>query len=818
MPAIRFFITLLLLGLSPQMLEAAKISGQVTDQGEPLAFVNVYLQGTSSGTVSNEKGQYQLNVPSGKQTVVFQYVGYQRLVTEVTVAEEDQILNVELEPEAYELGEIVVSANAEDPAYQMIRKAIEKRDYHREQIKSFSCKVYIKGLQRVDNMPETFMGINIPVEGLDSTRSGILYLSESMSALHFQSPDKVKEEVLYSKVSGDDNGFSFNRAWGMKVDLYESNVSIGPIENRGYVSPIADNALMYYNYKWEGSFEEDGRLIHKIALLPKRAQDPVFAGHIYLVDQQWRIHSTDVSLSKNQVQFINGLRIRQTFLPIQDDLWPVFSQQFDFDMQVMVFKLDGTFSGIYSEYELNKEFEPKFFGPAMVSILPESNKKTEDFWIENRPLPLTIEEKRDYSKKDSIAQLRKSKTYLDSLDRIANKFALPAFSLIGYRHQNSVDSLEWYLSSLLSGVKYNVVEGLSLSQSVTAVKQIGEKRSLNLSARLRYGISNQRWNPAARVIYTSNKKFNERFTFKVGSDVLQLNQTGDISGFENTLNSLLARVNLHHLFEKAYIRGSYERDIANGINLSSTLSYERRMPLYNTTDYSLIDSDKAFKLNNSPITNGSFEEHRALILDLNFDFVFDQKYEDYPNERFAYESKYPKLSLSYRKAIPGIFDAQPDYDQLSLEIYDDMNFKLLGVSSYSIGLGTFLRKGHVEYVDLFHFDAAGPLFTAPYLSGFQVMDQYVYSTDSPYLKAHYEHNFNGFIWNKLPLLRKLKCSITTGANYLHTEEHGDFIEWHIGVDRIFRVLRVNFIQDLRDPSHFRFKISSPLLGGLIRLG
>ncbi len=811
------FLSCLFLLLLYWSANAGRIIGNITGNGESLPYVNVYVLGSSIGTVSNEHGEYNLQLGAGQYEIVFQYVGFQKLIKDVVVGAEDQQLDIALIPEAYQLGEIVVSASAEDPAYEMIRQAIKKRDFHRKQIESFSCNVYVKGLQRVDNLPETFMGMNIPFEGLDSTRSGILYLSESMSELHVKYPDKIKEKVIYSKVSGDDNGFSFNRAWGMKLDLYEPNVRIGPLENRGYVSPLADNAFLYYDFKWEGFFVEEGRKIHKISLAPKREQDPVFRGQIYLVEEEWRLHSTDVTLGKNQVQFINFLRIRQTFLPQENGLWPIFSQQFDFDMQVMVFKLDGTFSGIYSDYQLNKTFDRGFFGPAMVSILPESNKKSEAFWIENRPLPLTIEERRDYAQKDSIAELRKSVAYLDSIDRIANKFSLPAMLVLGYRHQNSADSLDWYLGSIVSGVKFNVVEGLSLSSSLTAVKQLDPRRSLSLSARLRYGISNKRWNPAARAIYTSNKKFNERWRLKVGSDVLQFNQEGNISGFENTLNTLLARTNLHHLFEKAYFRAGYERDIANGLNLATTLSYEQRSPLYNTIDYSFIDSDKQFKANNAPAGEAGFEKHKALILDVNLEVAFAQKYEDYPNERFAYESKYPGLRINYRKGISGVFSSEPDYDLLRLEVFDDMNFRLLGVSSYNIGIGAFLRDNKVPFVDVFHFDVAGPLFTAPYVSGFQLMDQYVFSGSNSYLKAHYEHNFEGFIWNKLPILRRLKCSVTTGVNYFYTDKD-DFLEWHIGIDKIFKVLRVNFIQDVYNPSHIRFKISSPLLGGVIRLG
>src|SRR5690606_31521434 len=91
---------------------------------------------------------------------------------------------------------------------------------------------------------------------LDSTRSGILYLSETVSKLTFQKPDKMKEVIVASKVSGNDNGFSFNNAASVNFDFYENYVPF----NINVVSPIADNAFNYYRYKLEGTFFYEDRI------------------------------------------------------------------------------------------------------------------------------------------------------------------------------------------------------------------------------------------------------------------------------------------------------------------------------------------------------------------------------------------------------------------------------------------------------------------------------------------------------------------------------------------------------------------------------
>ncbi len=62
------------------------------------------------------------------------------------------------------------------------------------------------------NVPEKIMGRDIFIDGLDSSRSGIVYLSESVSEVFIQKPDQKKEIMISSKVSGRSQGFSWNSA------------------------------------------------------------------------------------------------------------------------------------------------------------------------------------------------------------------------------------------------------------------------------------------------------------------------------------------------------------------------------------------------------------------------------------------------------------------------------------------------------------------------------------------------------------------------------------------------------------------------------
>ena len=148
------------------------------------------------------------------------------------------------------------------------------------------------------------------------TSSGIAYLSESVSKYSFSRPDKIREQMISSKVSGDNRAFSFNQASEMNIDFYENIVKPGNISPRGFISPVSASAMLYYNFRLDGTYLENDIWINRIEVTPKRKADPVFSGYIYIQDGSWRIHSTDLLLTKDaQIQFVDSLRISQVYIP-----------------------------------------------------------------------------------------------------------------------------------------------------------------------------------------------------------------------------------------------------------------------------------------------------------------------------------------------------------------------------------------------------------------------------------------------------------------------------------------------------------------------
>ncbi|MEO1255046.1 MAG: DUF5686 family protein [Bacteroidota bacterium] len=168
-------------------------------------------------------------------------------------------------------------------------------------------------------------------------------------------PYKVSERMISSKVSGDEQGFSFNQASDFNINAYEKFIDLDM--EREYVSPISPQAFLFYDFEWLGFFEENGKLINKIRVIPKRSTDPAFEGIIYIVEDEWRFHAIDLLVTKARgLEFIDSLKINQVFAPTEHDIWMPLSQKFSFVFGGFGFKGSGYYIGVYSNYEVEPNY------------------------------------------------------------------------------------------------------------------------------------------------------------------------------------------------------------------------------------------------------------------------------------------------------------------------------------------------------------------------------------------------------------------------------------------------------------------------------
>ena len=84
------------------------VSGQVVDeQNQPLIGVNILIQGTTTGTITDVDGNYSLQVPDNNATLVYSSIGY---VTQTLVVGSRSTINLTMAEDIEQLQEVVVSA------------------------------------------------------------------------------------------------------------------------------------------------------------------------------------------------------------------------------------------------------------------------------------------------------------------------------------------------------------------------------------------------------------------------------------------------------------------------------------------------------------------------------------------------------------------------------------------------------------------------------------------------------------------------------------------------------------------------------------
>ncbi len=777
------------------------VSGKICDEkNNPLPFSSVMVKGTTIGTNANADGLYSLKLNAGTYELIYQYVGYKKKYQNIVI-DANKTLNINLNSDSYNLKEVIIT-DGEDAAYAVIRQAIKKRKFYLNQVNAFSCNAYIKGLQRLKDFPKAMAKLvnAMATNGnkLDSSLLGVVYLSESETNYYFKKPNNEKEIMYSSRVSGNNQGFSFNQVSDMKFNMYENLILLDGLSDRPFISPISQNALLSYRYKLLGTTFEDGKMINKILITPKRKTDPCFRGVIYVQENSWRIHSADVYLTKDaKIDFVDTLHIKQLNALVADSIWMPISLNLTFNFKVFGFIGDGFFNAIFSNYNLTPMISKNFFKNEVLKVEGDANKKDSLYWEANRPVPLTVEEKRDYTKKDSISVIHKSKKYLDSIDHKNNKFNINAL-LVGYHYSKSINKFKINTSGLLnSGLQYNTVEGTNASLKVTLSKVYEDNRKHYFSSSIRYGFSNLLWGGQADYKYLKTPEKTEWFNVKIGSTPMQFNSSDPINTTINTAYSLFNNDNFFKLYKKTYAAVGYRKEFLNGLIGFFDLEYAERASLKNTANYLWRDNkNKLFTSNDpqNPQTDAlRFSVNNAFVFEVAASVRFKQKYNTRPHEKIIIGSKYPVINIGYKKAIP-VLNTIANYDLLRLKITDNVKLGLLGTFAYELKGGCFLTSKKMEFMDYYHANGNQTLLANnDYLNSFKLLPYYAYSTKQWYSEAHAEHHFNGFIFNKLPLLKKTRIQEVVGGHVLVNDKLNQYYEVNFGVEHIFQIVRIDYV-------------------------
>ncbi|MBK9449756.1 MAG: carboxypeptidase-like regulatory domain-containing protein [Bacteroidetes bacterium] len=160
----QFFLLLFFISAFSTQIWATQVKGVVRDvEGEAIPYAKVYVEKSTTGVVTNIKGEYYMELPAGTHRLVFSSLGYKTETKEVVVKSSPITLDVTLMEEGVELETVTVTAGRKDPAYAIMEKVIANKKTYIQQFESFQCETYLKASLEVDTL------VRKKIEFVDST-------------------------------------------------------------------------------------------------------------------------------------------------------------------------------------------------------------------------------------------------------------------------------------------------------------------------------------------------------------------------------------------------------------------------------------------------------------------------------------------------------------------------------------------------------------------------------------------------------------------------------------------------------------------------
>lgn len=797
--ALFLFITCLSFNLFSQRV--FRFSGVVRDAvGKPLPFASVSIDQARYGTLTNAQGVFSIALPDGKHEAVISYIGYKRMIDNINL-QAPVSREYTLQEEELVLEEVFITSDGKDPAYAIIRQAIENKPINENPFERFSYQVYTKtvfkfqedyDLDSLMRLGKLFGGSDEDMPDTSSRASDILFLSETISEVFLQQPNQAKEIIKSSRISGNSEQFSILGGLVNRYDPYQNRFSMND-NDRGIVSPIADQAMLYYEYKLLGSKIEKGKKTYKIRVRPRRKFDPVFSGLVYIADSSYAMAGLELESTKeNQLEFLDTLSIRQTYDLVQGHWLPVQTRMgFSLKFNILGFKLplEGFLQSLLDTY--NPQFAPekKFFDREIIAVTDSALKRGAEYWESIRPVPLSESEFKDYSFKDSVEQVRRSPEYLDSLTRVNRKIKLSEILLTGKTFENYRKKTTLSLESLLQTFAFNPMEGFLVAPAIAYKWEQKDKSTFGVDGRLRYGFADEKLSWQIGANYNTTGKYPTSIRLSGGYYPREFSDFPQIGVGLNTLYALYSKQSYLRLYRRSFVKAELEKKIANGLDLSITASHERRSTMTNHSDYSFFKNNA-----NEYVTNPGIFPHNATVLRVDLSFQPFNRYISAPTGNIDLGSKWPRLGIAFEQAFSGS-EVSSEYQRIQARLQYDLSVGLWGNATIQASAGYFFNSTTTFLPDYFHFLGNETLIRNNSVNTFQLQAFYRFANTQPYVQAHMEHSFDGFVLNKIPFVRRLALSEYLGLHVLKQEGRDTYMEMSVGIEkRLFKIIpiRVDF--------------------------
>lgn len=780
-PVLCFIITNSLFG------QTYKVFGKITDtkSNKPLEYVTVKLVDSTYGTAADKNGNYFLKLSPGAHKISFSMIGYYSDTINVFLENEEIQRDVFLEPSEIMTETIVVLG--EDPAYEIIRKAIKYKKEFRSMLNEYDYDSYTKYVFR-SNLSE------LKKDSLtEKDKYPIFAILESETKGYFRKPDEYKEIVRSKRETAN---ILKGIATPYIVNFYDEMIDFGEVKITG---PLADDAEDYYQYRLDKVTSIDSQRVFKIKVLDGSGFFPLFKGDIYIADSTFALLKVDLSNNDAALPFaVDALNFKQKFTTYYDERGNKFWMPTDVQLYAEIsvaglFALQGEGFTIVSHYSLNKKAPKGTFDEYVIKVLPDA-KKDSTYWKDNQLVKSSKEESVAYKEIDKKTKANKGKI----------RFGL-----------TSIDFGEYVSTNPLSYYTFNRVEGSRLEFNLNLRSP---NRKSEFEGYIGYGFSDKK----TKYGLSYSGRFLRANSLRVNAGVFSNLRTigykaGGLSLAFNTFGALLWKRDYFDYYYSNGWNASVSKLLTPQFGLTLKYNQEKQKTADKNTDYSFYKKDEPY--NSNPQINDAFLRTAGIGLTIDPNTYKYIDFGDGDESRFR-ETDYPKLTLGY-EITPVSFGSTYEYRKYTAELTGINSFGRFINLDYR--LGAVYMNGNVPFQSLGYFVSSPVVEVGKY--SFRTLKFREFLGDKVYF-ANIENNFSNIMFSFIKPIRKWefigfgnfgKTEITNSnfdlaASKNFTVTGGWLIEAGFGIGNIFNLLRVDFAWRLteRSPgsSNFNVTISS----------
>ena len=811
------------------------IKGVVTDSltGEALPYASLLLKGTSVGTITNETGKFSLSTSARSEILEVSYLGYDTKDIKI-VSGKTNDLKIQLVPTGIALNEVIVKpkkerySKKENPAVIFVRKVIEARNendphnhdyfqYDRYERMVFAMNDY-KPKAKKDGKPGKFDFLSDFVDTLEIGTT-ILPISEKekIETVFFRKdPESEKRIVKGNKSAGVDEVFSrdgiqqfLNEAF-KEVDIFKNNI---PLFLQRFVSPLSTIGPNFYKYYLLDTLEVNGKKSVDLGFVPFNSESFGFTGHLYVaLDSTFFVDKVILNVPKDiNLNFVSQMTIEQTFQRTSNNTRVITKD----DIRVN-FKLSEKSKGmyaqrlnIYSNYAFGKpegEYAQIFEESAPILTLEDAYRRSDSYWAENRP---------ESARKKNPNSVEKLMTKLRSVPVFYITEKVVSTLVSGYIPTNkNPEKNKFDLGPMNSTINGNAIEGarFRIGGGTTPVFN----KNWFFEGYAAYGTRDKKMKYDALVEYSFNDRKDFRLEFPIHSlrfeYMYDINKLGQNYMYTSKDNIMLA-IKRQKDTRATYLRKAeltYTREHYNGISYGAVVRNTREY----ATPYAVFDRIGS---DGSITSVGSYD---MTALELKFRYGKDEKFYQTRTQRVPITYDALIFNLTHVMAKKGLLGSDYNYQRTDIGIQKRFWFSAFGYVDLITKAGKVWTK--VPYPLLILPNANLTYTIQP--EAYTNMNAIEFINDE-YMSWDITYYMNGNLFNRIPLLKKLKWRevfcfrglwghLTDKNNPAkngdglfvfpknsYTMGKAPYMEVSAGIENIFKFLRLDYVWRLNYRNH-----------------